>query len=141
VSAVEVVSFLVPGKPVQQGSKQGYVVGKRAVLVDANKTELKPWRAKVTAAARAAHEGSKLLGAVVVAVEFRFVRPKTVKRAWPAVKPDLDKLERAILDGVTDAGVWADDSQVVRMSSSKVYAEVPGAWVRIGRMKEEQWRQ
>lgn len=34
-------------------------------------------------------------------------------------KPDLDKLERAVLDGLTDGGVYRDDSQVCRITSAK----------------------
>lgn len=41
----------------------------------------------------------------------------------PAVRPDIDKLARAILDGLTGT-VWRDDSQVVALSSvAKVYGE------------------
>ena len=32
---------------------------------------------------------------------------------FPATMPDIDKLMRAILDGLTDAQVWLDDGQVV----------------------------
>jgi hypothetical protein len=35
---------------------------------------------------------------------------------------DLDKLERCVLDGLTRAGVYRDDAQVVRIMSSKAFA-------------------
>jgi Holliday junction resolvase RusA-like endonuclease len=52
------------------------------------------------------------------------------------IAPDLDKLQRAILDGFTDAGVWRDDSQVVRIRATKQYAptfndQQSGAAVRV----------
>jgi Holliday junction resolvase RusA-like endonuclease len=37
------------------------------------------------------------------------------------VPPDLDKLTRAVLDGLTRAGVWADDGQVVELRATKCY--------------------
>ena len=132
MSARQVCDFLVEGTPVPQGSKTGFVVGKRAIVTDANKTQLKPWRQVVAAAARAAYDGPRIEGPVLLVVEFRFLRPKSVKREWPSVKPDLDKLERALLDGLTDSGIWRDDSQVVSMPSKKVYAERAGVHVQLG---------
>jgi Holliday junction resolvase RusA-like endonuclease len=132
MGAVQIVDFEVDGVPVQQGSKTGFVAGGRAIVTDQNKKTLKPWRQNVTATARAAHPGDRLEGPVLMVVEFRFVRPKTVKREWPAVQPDLDKLLRALLDGITDSGLWRDDAQVVTAHVSKVYADRPGVRVQIG---------
>jgi Holliday junction resolvase RusA-like endonuclease len=53
---------------------------------------------------------------------------------WPGVRPDLDKLLRSTLDGLTDAGVWRDDSQVVSISAAKVYAkngDTPGVIIEV----------
>jgi Holliday junction resolvase RusA-like endonuclease len=132
------VTFFVAGVPVPQGSKTAYVVGKRAVLTDANKTVLKPWRAEVTRVARASWaDRARLVDvAVQVVATFVFERPKSVKRPVPSVKPDVDKLARALLDGVTDAGVWKDDSQVTDLRVEKVYGAAPGVHVVISRADE-----
>ena len=128
------VTFFVAGVPVPQGSKTAFVVGKRAVLTDANKDKLRPWRAEVTRVAAEAWAGREsLAGAVSVEVRFVFERPKTVKRDTPHVKPDIDKLLRALFDGVTDAKVWLDDAQVVRVIATKVYGAVAGVDVSISR--------
>lgn len=128
------VTFFVAGVPVPQGSKTAFVVGKRAVLTDANKDKLRPWRAEVTRVAGEAWAGREsLAGAVSVDVRFVFERPKTVKRDTPHVKPDIDKLLRALFDGVTDAKVWVDDAQVVRVNATKVYGAVAGVDVSISR--------
>ena len=128
------VTFFVAGVPVPQGSKTAFVVGKRAVLTDANKDKLRPWRAEVTRVAGEAWAGREsLAGAVSVEVRFVFERPKTVKRDTPHVKPDIDKLLRALFDGVTDAKVWVDDAQVVRVNATKVYGAVAGVDVSISR--------
>jgi Holliday junction resolvase RusA-like endonuclease len=61
-------------------------------------------------------------------------RPKTVQdRALPSVMPDLDKLIRAVADSLTDAGIYADDSRIVRINAAKVYADDrgPGALIRV----------
>lgn len=131
------VTFFVAGIPVPQGSKTAYVVGKRAVLTDANKKLLKPWRAEVTRVAGASWmDRLQLDGAVHVTAVFVFERPKSVKRDAPSVKPDVDKLARALLDGVTDSGIWKDDSQVTRLEVEKVYGAAPGVHVVISRAEQ-----
>lgn len=134
------VHFFVPGVPVQQGSKTAYVVGKRAVVTDQNAKVLKPWRARVAAAAREAYwwPVERMERPVVVTVEFRFLRPKSVKRAHPSVKPDVDKLLRSLLDAVTDSGIWRDDAQVVQVHASKVYAPIAGMQVAIQEIDEKE---
>lgn len=74
-----------------------------------------------------------IAGAVQVNAIFVFPRGKTVKRRFPAVKKaDVDKLARALLDGIGDAGtVWGDDSQVIRLVVEKVYGAAPGVHVSV----------
>lgn len=137
------MSFLVEGTPVPQGSKAAkvlYVGGRaRAVLYNDNDKVLKPWRALVSKTAAAAWAGREpLAGPVVLVVEFRFVRPKSVRRTHMTVKPDKDKLERAICDALTTAGVWRDDAQVVVSRSEKKYAESAGAFVQVGVIEGKQ---
>lgn len=131
-----IVEFFVSGVPVPQGSKTARVIhtpkGPIASLYNDNDKVLKPWRKAVTAAAKAAYDGPRIDGAVLVEIEFRTVRPKTVKREFPAVKPDVDKLQRSLFDGITDAGVWKDDAQIVTVAARKRYAEEAGVLVRIG---------
>ena len=136
------IRFEVPGVPVPQGSKT--VFNGRAV--DANAKKLKPWRRAVCAAAASAAGDRVLEGPVVVTAKFVLPRPKghfgtgrnagTLRASsprFPGVKPDLDKLLRALLDGVTDSGAWTDDSLVVGVHASKVYAdhEQPGVQVMV----------
>lgn len=128
------VTFFVAGIPIPQGSKKGFSQrGSTFVqLVDDNKVKLRPWRAEVTRVAKASWlDREQLLGAVRVEVVFVFVRPKSVKREHPSVKPDLDKTVRSILDSVTDAGIWKDDAQVTQLTASKVYGTAPGAHVTV----------
>ena len=141
MSATTICEFFVPGVPIPQGSKQGFVVQKkgerpRAIVVDTNKDDLKPWRAHVTKTAAAAYTGPRAEGALLLTAEFRMPRPASVKREYPAVKPDVDKLLRALMDGITDAlTIWRDDAQVVDGFPSKRYVlpgQEPGVLVRIG---------
>ncbi len=137
------ISFFVPGKPVPQGSKRW--VGR---MIEAN-ANLLPWRATVTEYARRAmterSEGAfPITGPIYVTMRFSFQRPKahygTGKNAGrlkdnaphlhPSV-PDLDKLIRAVNDGITDSGMWQDDAQVVTLYATKFYSEQPGVTVEV----------
>ncbi len=104
------LEIIVYGEPAPQGSKRAFVRGRRAVLVESS-NKVKPWRAAVVAAAR----GCKCIhGPVVVDICFSLPRPKAAKdRTEHAVKPDLDKLARAVGDALTDAHVIDDDSRIV----------------------------
>ena len=124
IERLERLEFTVPGVAIPQGSKQGYVVGKRAVIVDANKAKLKPWRATVRDKAETVLAGrTGFDGACSVSIGFYLPRPKSVIRLRPHVKPDTDKLVRSILDSLTDAGVFKDDALVVDLNAHKYYAD------------------
>lgn len=87
----------------------------------------KPWRNLVVDNARIAMTREQFTQfdkdvPVSVRITFLMPRPKNVKRHMPTVPPDIDKLCRAVLDALTDAGVWVDDSQVVDLGSTKIYA-------------------
>jgi len=125
-----------------QGSKNAYQRGGRIVLVEASKL-LKPWRLTVAqqVADAAIVNNFKKLGynePATIAITFLLPRPKSIterKRFWPTVKPDLDKLTRAILDALTMSNaVWVDDSQVVSLKATKRYTSAqPKTLIVIGR--------
>ena len=128
------------GNPVPQGSKTRTRHGMR----DDSSEKLQPWRDTVHWAALRALDGEPAYeGPVVVEVTFTLRKPAAAPKtrtSWP-VKPrtgDLDKLQRAVFDALTDAAVWGDDAQVVEVTARKVYPEEgvdalehPGALIRV----------
>jgi len=124
IETVEQLEFTVSGRAIPQGSKKGFIVGRRVVLVDDNKDLLKPWRATVRDAAEMALAGrTGFTDAVYMLVDFHLPRPKSVRRKLPTVPADLDKLIRAIGDALTDSGAVKDDSLIVTIHANKVYAD------------------
>lgn len=117
-------STFVSGTPVPQGSKS---LSRFGVMYEANKA-LKPWRERVTAAALWCAPVELMEGPLVLAVAFAMPRPKTVKREFPSVKPDLDKLTRAIGDALSGV-VYKDDAQIIRLDAIKFYDDIPGAHI------------
>jgi Holliday junction resolvase RusA-like endonuclease len=112
----------------------------RAILTSDN-ADLKKYRKAV---ADAATRAIKIAGlpipliekttAVKISLHFVFLRPESVKahkRPYPVVKPDIDKLMRAVLDSLTGV-VYVDDSQVVEGGKiTKMYGpqECVTVWV------------
>ncbi len=72
-------------------------------------------------------------GALSVRAEFVFPHPKTGKRKEHTVRPDLTNCWKLVEDACTAAGVWRDDSQVVKAEISKRYGENPGVHVSVYR--------
>ena len=63
---------------------------------------------------------------ISVQIDFFIPRPKSVpprKRFRPTVPPDIDKLLRSSLDGMTDSGLIRDDALIVDVSGRKFYAD------------------
>lgn len=131
IQGIEVLNFWVPGPPKTKGSLDVVNSGRgggRPVLQDSPAS--KRWRKLVAylaeQAKRDATQGFPLDCAVAVDLAFVLSGDPTAPRSG-----DLDKLYRNVLDALTDAGVYEDDVQVVRLSGSKVGDGDPGVRVRV----------
>ncbi len=105
-----VLAMFVPGRPRPQGSKRIA----RGRLIESSRG-LRQWREAVAMAALAARGGKRnwpVVGPVDVHVDF-------VLRTKLDSRPDIDKLCRALLDGLVTASIIADDGQVVRLVAEK----------------------
>jgi Holliday junction resolvase RusA-like endonuclease len=52
-------------------------------------------------------------------------RPRAgAAREWSERKPDVDNVAKAVLDALTDAGVWGDDAQVVRLVVDRCWGAI-----------------
>lgn len=115
------LSFFVPGLPKPQGSKRH--LGNGIMVESAN---ISDWRTAVATVGMNAARISgwqQLDGACEVTLWFRLQAPKTRPRALPFVLPDIDKLARAVLDALTVARIFVDDSRVTDLIARKRYAD------------------
>lgn len=112
------------GIPQSKGSTRSFNRGGRIVTTSTNRN-LRDWSLLVASEAqRQVGSATPMKGPVWVQVEFILPRPKSVKRSRPSVKPDLDKLVRAVLDPLI--GIWfVDDAQVVVINAAKRYGDQP----------------
>ena len=103
----------------------------------------KAWRATMQhafTAWTANHGGAwePLDGPLEVEATFYFERPRRPKFDAPAVKPDLDKLCRALGDALTAAEIVTDDARIVTWHAHKTYGS-PGVSIHYVRSAES-WR-
>jgi len=71
--------------------------------------------------ARSQYHGKILSGSLKMEVIFYLRRPKSIKRKYPNVRPDLDNYLKAVGDAL-EGICFNDDAQIVTMSCSKMYA-------------------
>lgn len=91
--------------------------------------KLRDWRRAVRDTAKANRNSWILQSPLHVGL--RFVMPRRGHPAgeWCATKPDIDKLERAVMDALKAGGCLVDDAQVVKVTKSKVYGDETGVYV------------
>lgn len=119
------ISFRVNGLPVPQGSMK--VIHGR--VLHSQGSALAVWRSMIGWEAKVAGATPHNLP-VKITIVFVMPRPKTVKRPYPTVAPDLDKLVRGVLDGLTGIA-YDDDAQVVEIHAYKIYGSSSGAEIRL----------
>ena len=136
------ISFFVSGDPSPKGSKTAVVRGGRAVLLDGRRGPARAkyalWRDSVAMYARIAMQvghthgvHAPLDGPLSIEVVFYLLRPKNETkaqraRAWHTVRPDADKLLRAVLDPLSGV-VITDDARIALVRVAKRYAATPDA--------------
>lgn len=118
------IQFTVYGKAETKGSTKSFVIKGRAVTTNDN-TKTKDWQTLVAWKAQNNRPERILQGAVGVRLSFFFLRPGSVsakKRPHHTVKPDIDKITRAVLDGLKGI-IYKDDAVVVKLAAEKDYGE------------------
>ena len=134
------IKFFITGEPVAQGRPRFTSKDRNGDPLPFVRTydpaKSKNW--KETIAWEAKSRGfTSLEGPLRMVLTFRLRKPKSVKRKWPTVKPDLSNMEKGIEDALNKI-CYKDDSQIVIKESKKEYAKEgfePGVLVMIEEIK------
>ncbi len=147
------LNFTVVGKAAPQGSMKGVAItrndGSPGTIFMSDNPHTHPYRKEVAWEALRARTAAGLLNqlfapaplAVRMGLTFVFLRPKSAPktRAYPVVKPDLDKLVRSTCDALKGV-IWDDDSQLVGFDTlEKIYGDAECVHVCV-RLAEEDRR-
>lgn len=136
------LSVVIPGAAVPQGSTRAFVVGNRAVVVGDNKPKLREWRALAVMILCAEREkqgySEPWRGPVALSVTEYRLRPKSIRRVFPTVKPDSDKILRAVCDSLEAAQVLVSDAQIVSAYVRKRYGREARVEIDVREMGEDE---
>jgi Holliday junction resolvase RusA-like endonuclease len=141
---MRVVTFQVHGLPQPKGSAKAFTpaswarraiaAGQSAVraVVTNDNPKAKGWQQLVAEQAQGVAGDGLFVGPVTVTLVFRLPRPVSLPKRVEhhLTTPDLDKLVRCALDGLTHV-LFADDKAVVELRARKVYAVAPGAEITV----------
>lgn len=154
------ISIDVTGTPAPQGSKNAFIGRDGKAHTKESSAGVRPWRNAVIADAlvvlnryNLAHLDDRwepLVGPLRVQVRFYQRRPKghfgtgrnagVLKPTAPryvTTTPDIDKLLRSTFDGLKEAGIYRDDSLVVKVTAEHVYAnQRSGAFIHVTRLDD-----
>ena len=133
------ISVWIPGIPKAQPRARAFSFNGRARMYDPGTAEA--WKQCIAQAVAPHVPKVPLEGPLRVDIDLFFPRPKRLCRKCDpdnplphVAKPDRDNAEKAVLDALTQLGVWRDDCQVCQGAVRKWYAgkgSAPGAILRI----------
>lgn len=92
------------------------------------------WERDCQIALRDAYRSVPILEPLSVSLVFCFKRPKTVKRTYHCKKPDIDNLQKSVLDAANGI-LWKDDGQIAKLNSIKVYGVISMIAIQVSYMQ------
>jgi Holliday junction resolvase RusA-like endonuclease len=144
----ELAKIRANGHPKGQPRPRAFVRAGRAAVYDPGTAE--GWKAAVAVACEPL-AGDRIEAPLALRLTFFMPRPRghylrngMLKTSAPsfhhAQKPDADNLAKAVMDAMTQLGVWFDDSQIAELAVSKYWdgPENPaGCVITITALEEE----
>lgn len=119
------ISFTAYGIPKGQPRARAFARNGKVRMYDPGTAE--GWKACVAAAAMPFVPKQPITEPVVLGLVFRMPRPKRLKSAPSLIphlaKPDADNIAKAVMDCLTEIGMWVDDSLIYHLSVTKQYCE------------------
>ncbi len=141
---MSMIDFWVDGEPKGQPRPRAFAFNGKARVYDPGTAE--GWKSMIAIAARTGLYGEreKLEGPLALRLRFFFPRPKSHFRTrkteyiirddaptYHTGKPDSDNAAKAVMDALTQIGVWNDDAQICKLSVTKEYGSQPGCRITI----------
>lgn len=142
---MQTTTFMVQGTPIPKGNLKAFPIltGDRRWIknrvTDSGGKKLKAWQSLVAFKAKECFD-APFETPVYLTITFYFNHPKyhytpsgnKSKRytTFHVVKPDIDKLQRAVLDALTGIA-YVDDAQVIGVHTSKNYSTFAGAEISV----------
>ena len=125
------LEFFMPMVPptVTHQEKKWRVVNGKPVPYEPD--EVKSARAKLSAHLGRVRPVAPARGGVALVVKWCFPRGGHADGEYRVTKPDVDNIQKLLMDCMTAVGFWKDDAQVASLVVEKFWAEVPGIYISI----------
>lgn len=123
-AAAPVIEFFVPGAPVSKARARTFRK-KNGRIGSYTPDKTTAWEANVKLHARSSLPEKPLEGALRLDLTFLMPISKVAlkkKRVFHSTRPDIDNLEKAVMDAL-NRFVWVDDAQVCQKVSQKIYTQ------------------
>ncbi len=118
---------VIPGAPIGKGRPRATKMGNHVRLYTPKRTA--DWERSSALIMKNEWRSAPLDNICSVSIIAVFPRPKRLlrkkdpeHRLWHSSKPDIDNVCKSVLDSLVMAGVIRDDTQVVFLSATSVYA-------------------
>lgn len=126
------LSLDIDPMPAPRPRARAFMVKGKPIVSMYHPKEYTDWQKEAVGAINDALRGEDpphMEGPLTVGIIVSKTRPKTTKLSAP--KPDLDNFAKGVLDAMTKAGVWGDDSQVEFLAVKKQWADEPGVHIEV----------
>ncbi len=129
-----VLETRVYGLPVAQGRPRAFRTTKGQIRVY-DPANARDWKRTVQAQVLLQRPPEPVGEPLAVTLAFVLPRPKSLpqRERYPARRPDIENLAKAVLDAMAGI-VYRDDAQIVRLSVAKDYGPVPGVAICVERV-------
>lgn len=120
---MERLKFVLWMKPQGTAQQKGIRIvkkGGKQFPMHYEKAKLKDTREEYMHNLRRFAPRAPILGPVGIRIKFH-IKTKAKQSGYKPTRPDLDNMEKLLLDCMTQAGFWEDDSQIAVKGSSKEY--------------------
>lgn len=124
------IEFFIPMIPPTATHQQKKINWAKRLIYESDQT--KTARAKLTAHLAGHKPQEPIEGPITMSVIWVYPLVKGRKDGEPkATRPDIDNIQKLLLDCMTALGFWKDDAQITVMMVSKYYGEIPGIYIKL----------
>ncbi len=125
------IKFFIPGIPVAKGRPKFSTIGEIPRAYTPKKT--RAWETYFEWRSKPYRPSEPLEGPLEIHLVFSMPRPKSLPKnvIHHIKKPDIDNMQKSVIDALENAAFFKNDSQFVYKTASKIYSYQPGVNVII----------
>ena len=135
----DTLKVFIPGKPEPLRRHRTAVRGRRAIQYDPPENKANKALIQSYASIAMARQGVRGPYQCPLRVEFFFCfeRPKSARRRlFPSVKPDVDNLQKLVMDALNGV-VWQDDALIVQAEAYELYDAPTGTVLFVSELEAD----